>query len=96
MKPGYWQDINELRNSTQVKGNHCLCYIIYIYYEKKRTILKIHVEIFKITIGPSKHGAIMPTEITCKKIPCYMSESARWWCIGKKPKNRRILMGLCK
>ena len=59
-------------------------------------MLKIHVKIFKITIDPSKHGTMMPTEMTCKKIPCYISESACWCCIGKKPENCRILIGLCK
>ena len=33
-----------------------------------------------------KHGTIMQTEITCKKIPCYMCNSACKWFIVKKAK----------
>ena len=31
-----------------------------------------------------KHGIIIRTEITCKKIPCYMRESAWRWLIVEK------------
>ena len=33
-----------------------------------------------------KHGIIIRTRITCKKIPCYMRDSACRWFIVKKPK----------
>ena len=29
----------------------------------------------------NKHGTIIRTVITCKKIPCYMRDSACSWCI---------------
>ena len=32
------------------------------------------------------HGAIIQTGITCKKIPCYMCDSACMWCIVKEAK----------
>ena len=32
------------------------------------------------------HGTIIRTGITCKKIPCYMRDSACWWSIVKKTK----------
>ena len=34
----------------------------------------------------SHHGTIIPTGITCKKIPCYMGDSACRWFIVKKAK----------
>ena len=33
-----------------------------------------------------KHGTIIRTGITCKKIPCYMRDSACRWFIVKKAK----------
>ena len=33
-----------------------------------------------------EHGIIIRTGITCKKIPCYMRDSACRWFIVKKPK----------
>ena len=33
-----------------------------------------------------EHGTIMRIGITCKKIPCYMCDSARRWFIVKKAK----------
>ena len=42
----------------------------------------------KITeiITCSKHGTMIPTGITSKKIPCYMRDSACGWFIVKKAK----------
>ena len=34
----------------------------------------------------SVHGTIRQTEITCKKVPCYMCDSAYRWFIVKKAK----------
>ena len=34
----------------------------------------------------SVHGAIIQTGITCKKVPCYMLDSAYRWFIVKKAK----------
>ena len=58
------------------------------------------------------HGTIIWTGITCKKISCYMHDSACRWCIVKKARifwsyvkhfltlagvwKCRILIGLCK
>ena len=32
------------------------------------------------------HETIIGTGITCKKIPCYMRDSARWWLIIENAK----------
>ena len=32
------------------------------------------------------HGIIIQTGVTCKKIPCYMRDSAYMWFIVKKAK----------
>ena len=73
------------------------------------SILKTTIH-FKIK--PSNHGTIIRTGITCKKIPCYMRDSAYRWFIVENAKifrsyvkhfwtfprerNCRILIGLCK
>ena len=36
--------------------------------------------------SPLEHGSIIRTRITCKKIPCYMRDSACRWFIVKKAK----------
>ena len=67
---------------------------------------------FKLLTELSANGTIIQTKITCKKIPCYMCDSACRWFIVKKTKifwthikhfwiisgkrKSRILNGLCK
>ena len=62
--------------------------------------------------GAFHHGTIIRTGITCKKIACYMRDSACRWLIAENIKifrsyvkhfwifpretNRRMLIGLCK
>ena len=62
--------------------------------------------------GTAKHGTIIQTGLTCKKIPCYMYDSASMWLIVENAKmfrsyikhfwifpcegNCRILIGWCK
>ena len=42
--------------------------------------------LYKIQISSNMHGTIIRTGTTCKKIPCYMCESAFRWCIVKNAK----------
>ena len=41
---------------------------------------------FKLLTDLSANGTIIRTKITCKKIPCYMRDSACRWFIVKKTK----------
>ena len=38
----------------------------------------------------SDHGTIIRTGITCKKIPCYMCDSACKWFIVKKANTLKL------
>ena len=42
---------------------------------KKENYVKDSCKSLQKPIDRSKHGTVMRTEITCKKIYCYMSES---------------------
>ena len=71
-----------------------------------------HLAPFFFKFTQSNQGTRIRTGITCKKIPCYMRDSACWWFIVKKAKiflsyvkhfwilvvvrKYRILIGLCK
>ena len=39
--------------------------------------------------GTAKHGTIIQTGLTCKKIPCYMYDSASMWLIVENGKMFR-------
>ena len=81
----------------------------YPLIEAIATSLKLIVNKSSLTFG---HRTLIQTEITCKKIPCYMHDSACRWFIVKKTKifgscakhflivagvrKCRILIGLCK
>ena len=71
-----------------------------------RSLLLKKLNYFEVTLN---HGTIIPTGITCKKIPCYMRDSACRQFFVKKAKilyvkhfwtlegsrKYRILIGLC-
>ena len=42
-----------------------------------------------------KHGTIIGIGITCKKIPCYMRDSACRWFIIKKLKYFEVIIVTC-
>ena len=44
---------------------------------------KVNVPYVNLTLD---YGTIIQTEITCKKVPCYMRESACRWFIVRKSK----------
>ena len=55
----------------------------------ERSVISNHtyrILILGSEIGVLSHGTILQTGITCKKIPCYMHNSACRWFIVKKPK----------
>ena len=43
-----------------------------------------------------EHGTIIPTRITCKKIPCYMRDSTCKWLIVKKLKYFEVMLNMFK
>ena len=75
-------------------------------------LLKVCSQTFRNNRVCSKHGTIIRTGITCKKVPCYMRDSACRWLIVNNvkifksfvkyfwtcPRERNciILIGLCK
>ena len=79
-----------------------------VFQENKVKLLVIALSMLSYT----EHGTIIRTGITCKKIPCYMHDSAcRWFIIENakiirsyvkhfwifpRERNCRILIGLCK
>ena len=77
--------INLLSKST----NTCIS-------EKRLTALKKKIftdelerqqqSLLKLISGNFEHGTVIRTGITCRKIPCYMRDSACRWCIVKKTK----------
>ena len=42
--------------------------------------------VFIVNIEQVNAGTTIQTGITCRKIPCYMRNSACWWFIVKKAK----------
>ena len=49
---------------------------------------------FKLLTDLSANGTIIRTKITCKKIPCYMRDSAcRWFIVEKKTQNILKFLG---
>ena len=62
-----------------------------MFSRKTRNTYIFHSSSKKMTVSfcvvsTLQHGAIMRTGITCKKIPCYMGDSACRWFIVKKAK----------
>ena len=63
-----------------------------IFYLRKKQYIKFSFEILSPNILVTfsninfNHGIIIRKGITCKKIPCYMRDSACRWFIVKKPK----------
>ena len=72
----------------------------------------IYLSLYNLRDCTFKHGAIIGTRITCKKMPCYTCDSACSWLIVENAKifrsyvkhflifprerNCRVLIGLCK
>ena len=52
-------------------------------FRRTTEILQVIAIYFKALLD---HGTIIRTGITCKKIPCYMRDSACRWFIVKKAK----------
>ena len=49
---------------------------------------------YKVLLFDKIHGTIIPTGITCKKIPCYMRDSARRWLLLKILKYFEVMLNI--